>query len=121
MAVEARPLPSVRDGMSVVSVKTATINQLSGMVRAGQVPAAKPPLVLGNEGAGIVESSRRFAPGTRVVVYGSNLNAYPNKKHSGVPLLRCKHSESPSRPRIADICCFNILSAHSVPDKLKTR
>ncbi len=71
MAVEARPLPGARDGMSVVSVKTATINQLSGMVRAGQVPAAKPPLVLGNEGAGIVESSRRFAPGTRVVVYGA--------------------------------------------------
>ncbi len=71
MRVEERPCPSMRDGFTVVRMKTATINQLSSMVRSGQVLGSKPPLVLGNEGAGIVESSRRFAPGTRVVVYGA--------------------------------------------------
>ncbi|MFE2611283.1 alcohol dehydrogenase catalytic domain-containing protein [Streptomyces mirabilis] len=49
---------------------SATINQLSNTIRRGDFGFPTAPLVLGNEGAGIVEESDRFARGTRVAVHG---------------------------------------------------
>ncbi|MFF2461946.1 hypothetical protein [Streptomyces mirabilis] len=49
---------------------SATINQLSNTIRRGDFGFPTAPLVLGNEGAVIVEESDRFARGTRVAVYG---------------------------------------------------
>lgn len=40
------------------------------MVRKGILGEAKPPLVLSNDGAGVVESGGRFPQGTRVAIYG---------------------------------------------------
>jgi NADPH:quinone reductase len=51
---------------------SATISQLSNTIRRGELGAAKAPLVLGNEGSGVVEESGRFKPGTRVAIYGAS-------------------------------------------------
>ena len=69
--VEERLVPVMRRRCSVVRMHAATINQLSNTVRSGGLPGLRAPLVLGNEGAGIVEASERFAPGTHVAVYGA--------------------------------------------------
>lgn len=70
MVVEERPAPSAKEGFTLVRMKAATINQLSSTVRSGGIEIAKAPLVLGNEGAGIVESSTKFKSGTHVAIYG---------------------------------------------------
>lgn len=70
MVIEERPLPSLKPGHSLVKIHAATVNPLSSQVRSGRVPAARAPLVLSNDGAGVVEQSRRFKAGTRVVIYG---------------------------------------------------
>jgi NADPH2:quinone reductase len=54
------------------SPQFATINQLSNTLRKGELGAAKAPLVLGNEGSGIVEESGQFKPGARVAIYGGS-------------------------------------------------
>ena len=69
---EERAKPVAKAGYSLVRMKAASINQLSRYIRTGQVPVATAPVVLGNEGAGIVEDSQKFAPGTRVGIYGGN-------------------------------------------------
>lgn len=72
MAVEERPKPTFKEGFSLVRMHSATINQLSNTIRRGELGAAKAPFVLGNEGAGVVEESGRFKPGTRVTIYGAD-------------------------------------------------
>ncbi|CAM2188134.1 Zinc-binding alcohol dehydrogenase family protein [Paraburkholderia sacchari] len=70
--IENRAKPTPREGYSLVRIHTATINQLSKYIRQGNIPGLNAPLVLGNEGAGSIEESARFAPGTRVGIYGGN-------------------------------------------------
>ncbi|MFC9502613.1 zinc-binding alcohol dehydrogenase family protein [Streptomyces sp. NPDC057002] len=70
MGVEERPEPVPRAGFTLVRMRAATINQLSHTIRTGDFGFPTSPLVLGNEGAGVVEESDRFTPGTRVAVYG---------------------------------------------------
>jgi NADPH2:quinone reductase len=69
-----RPDPRAGPGQSVVRLRAAAVNPLDLTVQAGHFPMAKqPPLVLGNEGAGQVEQSSKFKPGTRVIVAGGTL------------------------------------------------
>ncbi|WP_111496196.1 quinone oxidoreductase family protein [Marinobacter bohaiensis] len=70
LAVEERPIPEPREGYSLVRMHAATVNPLSNYIRSGKVPAGPAPLVLSNDGSGIVEQSARFKPGTRVAIYG---------------------------------------------------
>lgn len=70
--IEDRPKPEPRAGHSLVRMRSATINQLSNFIRTEGIGGTKAPLVLGNEGAGSIEHSDRFAPGTRVGIYGGN-------------------------------------------------
>jgi len=61
------------DGQVLLKMHAAAVNPLDDVVRAGQFPLAKqPPLVLGNEGVGVVvePGSSSFAPGTPVMVSG---------------------------------------------------
>src|SRR5262245_12931369 len=73
MVVEDRPQPVPKDGFSLVRLHSATINQLSNTLRKGDLGNTPAPLVLGNEGSGVVEASARFQPGTRVAIYGGNV------------------------------------------------
>ncbi|GAN59790.1 NADPH:quinone oxidoreductase [Acetobacter cibinongensis] len=70
MVIEERPKPLPRPGYSVIKMHAATVNQLSGQIRRGLFNKAKAPLVLSNDGAGTVEDSDLFSPGTRVAIYG---------------------------------------------------
>ena len=70
MAVMERQPPQLKEGHSLIRMRAATINQLSNSLRMGAIDAASPPLILGNEGSGVIEQSDRFPAGTRVAVYG---------------------------------------------------
>lgn len=70
MVVEDRPKPTFKDGFTLVRMHAATINPLSNFVRKGELGTTPAPLVLGNEGSGVVEESGRFKPGTRVAIFG---------------------------------------------------
>lgn len=70
MAVEERPQPTFKDGFSLVRMHSATINPLSNFLRRGELGTAQAPLVLGNEGSGVIEESGRFKSGTRVAIFG---------------------------------------------------
>jgi|AGFS01.1.fsa_nt_gi NADPH:quinone reductase and related Zn-dependent oxidoreductases len=70
MNIESRDIPQKRDGTSLVRIHRASINQLSNTIRTGAFGDTPLPLVLGNEGAGIIEESDIFPRGTRVAVYG---------------------------------------------------
>ena len=72
MRVEERPLPQRRPGTSLIKIQAATINQLSNTIRTGGFGNTPVPLVLGNEGAGIVEESDKLDKGSRVAIYGGN-------------------------------------------------
>jgi NADPH:quinone reductase-like Zn-dependent oxidoreductase len=73
LALVEIPDPVAGDGEVLVRVTAAGVTPLDHTVLTGGIPmAAAPPLVLGNEGAGVVvaDASGRFAPGDRVLFLG---------------------------------------------------
>jgi NADPH2:quinone reductase len=66
------PKPSVSDGNVLVRMTAAGVTPLDHTILFGQFPRAKPPLVLGNEGAGIVEEGGgiELPEGSRVMFTG---------------------------------------------------
>src|SRR5499426_1298425 len=62
----------------LVRIKASAVNPLDRIIRMGGFPIAKsPPLIVGEEAAGIVESSGAgFKPGERVIVYGGGLGVF---------------------------------------------
>lgn len=51
----------------------ATINQLSSTIRLGQFSHQEVPIILGNEGSGVIEERDKFAAGARVAIYGASV------------------------------------------------
>ena len=66
------PMPAVSDGRVLVRITGAGVTPLDHTILSGGYPKAKAPLVLGNEGAGVVEGSgdERFPNGSRVMFTG---------------------------------------------------
>lgn len=64
------PMPVLQDGQLLVKIHFAAINPVDNTIRAGLIPQAKkPPMILGNEGAGVVvKGNDEFPDGTRVIV-----------------------------------------------------
>ena len=64
--------PEVSAGRALVRITAAGVTPLDHTILFGHFPLAKAPLVLGNEGAGIVEDGRGgpFVAGSRVVFTG---------------------------------------------------
>jgi NADPH:quinone reductase len=62
----------------LVRIKASAVNPLDGVVRMGHFPIAKePPLILGEEAAGIVDrNGAGFKAGERVIVYGGGLGVF---------------------------------------------
>jgi len=62
----------------LVRIKASAVNALDGIIRMGYFPIAKkPPLILGEEAAGIVErDGGGFKAGERVIVYGGGLGVF---------------------------------------------
>ncbi len=66
------PGPELPDGQLLVKVTLAAVNPVDNTIRSGLIPQAKkPPMIPGNEGAGVVvKGNREFPEGTRVIVSG---------------------------------------------------
>jgi NADPH2:quinone reductase len=66
------PKPAVSDGKILVRMTAAGVTPLDHTILSGHFPLAKAPLVLGNEGAGVVEEGggTDFPVGSRVMFTG---------------------------------------------------
>ena len=66
------PRPRVTAGRILVRITAAGVSPLDHTILSGGFPFATPPLILGNEGAGVVESSgdSSFPAGARVMFFG---------------------------------------------------
>lgn len=66
------PKPAVSDGRVLVRMTAAGVTPLDHTILSGSFPMAKAPLVLGNEGAGVVEGrgDDQFPDGSRVMFTG---------------------------------------------------
>jgi NADPH:quinone reductase len=66
------PSPRVTAGRILVRIKGAGVSPLDHTILSGGYPRAKPPLILGNEGAGVVETpgDPSFPAGSRVMFFG---------------------------------------------------
>jgi NADPH:quinone reductase len=78
LRVTTLPDPEPRTGEVVVRIKASAVNPLDGIIRMGNFPIAKtPPLILGEEAAGVVEGNEAgFKRGERVIVYGGGLGVF---------------------------------------------
>src|ERR1700676_5456862 len=67
------PKPAVTDGRVLVRMTAAGVTPLDHTILSGQFQHAKAPLVLGNEGAGVVEEGggTDFPVGSRVMFWGA--------------------------------------------------
>jgi len=66
------PKPVAADGRVLIRVTAAGVTPLDHTILSGQFHHSKAPLVLGNEGAGVVEQGggREFSVGSRVMFFG---------------------------------------------------
>jgi NADPH2:quinone reductase len=66
------PMPELRDGRVLVRVAAAGVTPLDHTIVSGSHPRAKPPLVPGNEGVGVIEDvgASGFVPGSRAAFTG---------------------------------------------------
>src|ERR1700745_1312453 len=66
------PKPEASDGKVLVRIAAAGVTPLDHTILSGQYHGAKAPLVLGNEGAGVVEEGGgpEFPAGSRVMFTG---------------------------------------------------
>src|SRR6202046_3814168 len=67
------PKPAVKDGKVLVRITAAGVTPLDHTILSGKFHGSKAPLVLGNEGAGVVEEGggRGFPLGSRVMFFGA--------------------------------------------------
>ncbi len=66
------PKPVASDGRILIRITAAGVTPLDHTILSGQFHHSKPPLVLGNEGAGVVEEGggTEFPVGSRVMFFG---------------------------------------------------
>jgi NADPH2:quinone reductase len=67
------PKPAATDGKVLVRITTAGVTPLDHTILSGQFHGVKAPLVLGNEGAGVVDQGggTDFPAGSRVMFFGA--------------------------------------------------
>src|SRR5580692_4564705 len=67
------PKPAATEGKVLVRITAAGVTPLDYTILSGKFHGSKPPLVLGNEGAGVVEmgGGTDFPAGSRVMFFGS--------------------------------------------------
>src|SRR5580704_5329887 len=67
------PKPAVTDGKVLVRITAAGVTPLDYTILSGKFHGSKAPLVLGNEGTGVVEQGggTDFPAGSRVMFFGA--------------------------------------------------
>ena len=85
------PKPTVTDGKVLVRITAAGVTPLDHTILSGKFHATKVPLVLGNEGAGVVEEGggTDFPTGSRVMFWG-NYGAFEDGTYSELIAVRKK-------------------------------
>ena len=78
LRVKALPDPDPGVDELLVRIKASAVNPLDGIIRTGEFPIAKePPLILGEEAAGVIErNGGGFRAGDRVIVYGGGWGVF---------------------------------------------
>jgi NADPH:quinone reductase len=78
LRVTTLPDPEPGTDEVLVRIQASAVNPLDGIIRMDYFPIAKkPPLILGEEAAGIVEHNEAgFKAGERVIVYGGGLGVF---------------------------------------------
>jgi NADPH2:quinone reductase len=78
LGVTTLPDPDPGADQALVRIKASAVNPLDGIIRMGDFPSAKePPLIPGEEAAGVVErSGPGFEAGEQVIVYGGGLGVF---------------------------------------------
>jgi len=86
------PKPQVSDGRVLVRITAAGVTPLEHTILSGNYPRAKAPLVLGSEGAGVVEDANgsEFSAGSRVMFMGT-YGASENGAYSEYLAVRKEH------------------------------
>lgn len=85
------PKPGAGSGRVLVRITAAGVTPLDHTILAGQFPIANPPLVLGNESAGLVENGDDEIPtGTRVMFTGP-YGVFENGAYSDYVTVRKEH------------------------------
>src|SRR5262244_71869 len=86
------PSPSQSEGRVLVRMTAAGVTPLDYTILSGQYPMAKAPLVLGNEGAGIVEGggTAEYPNGARVMFTGP-YGVLENSTFSGLVAVQKEH------------------------------
>jgi len=69
------PKPAVTDGKVLVRITAAGVTPLDHTILSGKFHGSKAPLVLGNEGAGVVVEGggTDFPAGSRVMFFGAQI------------------------------------------------
>src|ERR1700722_6659509 len=75
------PKPVAADGRVLVRITAAGVTPLDYTILSGQFHGSKAPLVLGNEGAGVVEEGGALPVGSRVMFFGP-YGAFENGTYS---------------------------------------
>jgi NADPH2:quinone reductase len=90
LRVTTLPDPEPGADELLVRIKASAVNPLDGIIRMGYFPIAKePPLILGEEAAGIVErSGAGFKAGEGVIVYGGGLGVFRDGTWAEVVAVR---------------------------------
>jgi NADPH2:quinone reductase len=78
LRVATLPDPTPSADSVLVRIKASAVNPLDGIIRMGHFPIAKePPLILGEEAAGVVErNAAGFRALEQVIVYGEGLGIF---------------------------------------------
>src|SRR5437867_1776611 len=85
------PKPTVSDGKVLLRMTAAGVTPLDHTILSGHFPLAKAPLVLGNEGAGVVEEGGTdFPVGSRVMFTGP-YGVFENGAYSEWLAVRKEH------------------------------
>src|SRR2546430_10721662 len=77
------PKPAVTDGKVLVRITPAGVTPLDYTILSGKFHSSKPPLVLGNEGAGVVEDGggTDFPVGSPGMIFGAS-GAFAGRTYS---------------------------------------
>ena len=82
------PKPSVSEGRVLIRITAAGVTPLDHTILSGGYSRAKAPLVLGSEGAGVVEDANDYDFSVGARVCSQALTGYP-KTEPIASILRC--------------------------------
>ena len=107
------PKPAVSDGKVLVRMTAAGVTPLEHTILSGQFPLAKAPLILGNEGAGVVEQG-----GGTDFPAGQSIAALPLFRRSSVGSVGLLHPCGNVSLSVQYSPHVDVIAAFDIEDKM---